>query len=147
VAGADRLEQRALGPAPTGYFRHQCEYPVWGTKGTSTPAKHGGPWPGGYEFPVRPSDKFHITGKPTALMERLVDVAPPSGCVLDPFMGSATTGVACIRKGRRFVGIEVSPEFYAIAVKKPEADSPAVAHGTGPGSSSGWPKSFALYAL
>lgn len=55
-----------------GYFRHQCEYIVWGTKGGCQKAVHGGPWPGCYRFPVKQSDKFHLTGKPTPLLERLV---------------------------------------------------------------------------
>jgi DNA modification methylase len=38
--------------------------------------------------------------------------------VADPFMGSGTTGVACIRTGRRFIGIEINPEYYAIAKRR-----------------------------
>jgi DNA modification methylase len=37
---------------------------------------------------------------------------------LDPFMGSGTTGVACVKLGRRFVGIEISEDYYAIACKR-----------------------------
>lgn len=40
------------------------------------------------------------------------------GVVLDPFMGSGTTGVACVRTGRRFIGIEKEPKYYDIAVKR-----------------------------
>ena len=38
--------------------------------------------------------------------------------VLDPFMGSGTTGVACMQTGRRFIGIEIDPTYYAIAEKR-----------------------------
>jgi DNA modification methylase len=38
--------------------------------------------------------------------------------VLDPFMGSGTTGIACIRTGRKFIGIEISPEYFEIAKKR-----------------------------
>ena len=43
----------------------------------------------------------------------------PEGCtVLDPFMGSGTTGVACVQTGRNFIGIEIDPTYYAIAEKR-----------------------------
>ena len=41
-----------------------------------------------------------MTGKPVPLMRELVSIVPPGGHVLDPFMGSASTGVACIETGR-----------------------------------------------
>ena len=57
----------------------------------------------------------HPTCKPLALMRWLVRlVTPPGGVVLDPFVGSGTTGVACIHEERRFVGIEREPEYVAI---------------------------------
>ena len=60
--------------------------------------------------------RHHPTEKPIALMERSVRlVAPEGGTVLDPFMGSGTTGVACVREGRSFIGIEREPEYHAIA--------------------------------
>ena len=64
----------------------------------------------------------HPTVKPIALMEWLVTiVTPPGGIVLDPFMGSGTTGVAAVRKGFRFVGIEREDEYLAIARARIEA--------------------------
>jgi DNA modification methylase len=42
--------------------------------------------------------------------------------VLDPFMGSGTTGVACVRTGRKFIGIEKEPKYFDIAVKRIEAE-------------------------
>ena len=64
----------------------------------------------------------HATVKPIALMEWLVTlVTPPGGVVLDPFMGSGTTGVAAVRKGFRFVGIEREDEYLAIARARIEA--------------------------
>lgn len=99
-----------------GAFRAQCEYIHWGTKGPLN--RTLGPWPGAFRVPVRQADKFHMTGKPTALMEALVEAAPLGGLILDPFMGSGTTGVAAIRKGRRFVGVELSPVNFAVAVER-----------------------------
>lgn len=47
----------------TGYFRHQCEYVVWGSNGPLSPAEHGGPWSGCPRVTVKQDDKFHMTGK------------------------------------------------------------------------------------
>ena len=44
----------------------------------------------------------------------------PDECVCDPFMGSGTTGVACVQTGRRFIGIEIDPGYFEIAVKRIE---------------------------
>lgn len=108
---------KGLGSRPphTGYFRHQAEYVVWGTVGVSKPAKWGGPWPGVMPFPVLQDDKHHMTGKPTPLMEALVQCCPPGGTVLDPFMGSGTTGVACVKTGRQFIGVEKDAKNFQMA--------------------------------
>lgn len=58
----------------------------------------------------------HPTVKPTDLMAYLCRlVTPPGGVVLDPFMGSGSTGKAAMREGFRFIGCEMSPEYLAIA--------------------------------
>ncbi len=59
----------------------------------------------------------HSTVKPVALMEYLcrLTMTPTGGTVLDPFMGSGTTGVAALRTGRRFIGIEKDAEAFEIA--------------------------------
>lgn len=103
-----------------GYFRHQAEYVIWGTKGPLKPATHGGPWPGVYRFPVLQGDKHHITGKPTELMRALVQCVPPGSVVLDPFAGSGTTVLAAELEGRRGVGFELVPENVAIAMSRLE---------------------------
>ena len=66
---------------------------------------------------VNPSRaNHHPTVKPTALMQYLVRlVTPPSGTVLDPFMGSGSTGKACAYEGFDFIGIDQSAEYVAIA--------------------------------
>ena len=59
---------------------------------------------------------IHPTVKPTDLMAYLVRlVTPPGGQVLDPFVGSGSTGKAAMREGFRFIGCELSPEYMAIA--------------------------------
>jgi len=58
----------------------------------------------------------HPTVKSVAVMQWLVRlVTPPNGTVLDPFLGSGSTGVACVREGFRFVGIEQDADYAAIA--------------------------------
>ena len=58
----------------------------------------------------------HPTVKPTSLMQYLVKlVTPPNGTVLDPFMGSGSTGKACAYEGFNFIGIEQSAEYVEIA--------------------------------
>lgn len=83
-------------------------------------------WNGGgkrnvYRFAVNEEKggKPHPSTKPLALMEALVrDFTDPGDLVLDPFAGSGTTGVACRRLGRRFLGWERDPKFHAAAVKR-----------------------------
>ena len=61
----------------------------------------------------------HPTQKPVGLMERAARcVAPMGATVLDPFMGSGTTGVACVQTGRNFIGIEIDPAYFEIAKKR-----------------------------
>ena len=59
---------------------------------------------------------FHPTVKPIALMEYLCRlITPPEGTILDPFMGSGTTGIAALRLGFEFIGLELSAEYVEIA--------------------------------
>ena len=61
----------------------------------------------------------HPTQKPEALLMRIVAASTsPDQLVLDPFCGSATTGVACARLGRRFIGIEREQEFLALVTSR-----------------------------
>jgi len=63
------------------------------------------------------SGRAHPTEKPVALMEELVRKAPP-GTILDPFMGSGTTGVACANLGRAFIGIELERQYFDIGCER-----------------------------
>lgn len=63
--------------------------------------------------------RCHPTQKPVALMEWCVEKT--EGTVLDPFMGSGTTGVACANLGRKFIGIEIEPKYFDIACERIEA--------------------------
>ncbi len=64
----------------------------------------------------RTGNLHHPTEKPVALMWRFVKWT--SGRVLDPFMGSGTTGVACAQLGRTFVGVELDPEYFETACRR-----------------------------
>lgn len=69
-----------------------------------------------------PKQNFHPTVKPIALMEYLVKMVSREGqVVLDPFMGSGTTGMACKKLNREFIGIEMMPEYMEIAKCRIEA--------------------------
>jgi site-specific DNA-methyltransferase (adenine-specific) len=69
---------------------------------------------------ARADTNFHPTVKPIALMRYLVRLTktPTGGVVLDPFMGSGTTGIACELEGRDFIGIEREAEYVEIAEKR-----------------------------
>ena len=71
-----------------------------------------------FDAPRSEPDRTHPTQKPTALMRWCVEKT--SGTVLDPFMGSGTTGVACAKLGRKFIGIELDPGYFDIACKRIE---------------------------
>ena len=61
----------------------------------------------------------HPSVKPTDLMERLIEVFSKRGqTVLDPFTGSGTTGIACARTGRKFVGFEIDRGYFDLAARR-----------------------------
>ena len=65
------------------------------------------------------SEHYHPTQKPVALMVWCCEMT--TGAILDPYMGSGTTGVACARLGRRFIGIEIEQRYFDIACRRIEA--------------------------
>lgn len=72
-----------------------------------------------------PRANVHPTVKPVDLMQWLIRLAcPPEGVVLDPFTGSGTTGIAALREGRAFVGIERESEYVEIARARIIGDAP-----------------------
>jgi hypothetical protein len=75
--------------------------------------------PSGFQSFATQSENGHPCPKPIEWMEWSLDKATNEDeTVLDPFMGSGTTGIACIRKDRRFIGIEKEPKYFDIAVKR-----------------------------
>ena len=72
------------------------------------------------EFPIV-QDAAHPTVKPLALIGKYVSICSNAGqTVLDPFMGSGTTGVACVKLGRAFTGIEIDEAYFDIACSRIE---------------------------
>lgn len=63
----------------------------------------------------------HPTQKPVEIVLPLVSYScPPNGLVIDPFMGSGTTGIACMNLNRKFVGIEIEPKYFDTACRRIE---------------------------
>lgn len=61
----------------------------------------------------------HPTTKPVALMEHYISQSTkPGQVVLDPFMGSGSTGAAAVKTGRKFVGIEIDPKYFDLACRR-----------------------------
>lgn len=107
------------GSRPTpGMFRPQCEYILYATNGSRTPGPRCFP-AGIFRSPIPAKDKrFHMTGKPVALMEHLMTVLPEHSRILDPFAGSGSTLAAAQNLGHTATGIELSPEYYRIACSR-----------------------------
>jgi DNA modification methylase len=80
--------------------------------------KNAAKWCGkvGDEVPVR--DRSHPTQKPVGLMKWCIGFLPDAETILDPFMGSGTTLVACAKLGRRGIGIEIDEGYFDIACER-----------------------------
>ena len=75
-----------------------------------------------HRLSVTSYEKEHPTQKPVRLTEWCIDHAPEAETVCDPYMGSGTTGVAAVKMGRTFIGIEREPKYFDIACKRIEDD-------------------------
>ena len=62
--------------------------------------------------------KHHQTEKPVELLEKLLAICESGGTVLDPFMGSGSTGVACVNTGCSFIGMELDPGYFETAKRR-----------------------------
>lgn len=117
---------------------HNGKWLIWDKRGNVTPSRNQADcelawinrygaarimyhvWDGMIKASERGEQRTHPTQKPVAVMRWSIDQAeiPEDALVLDPFMGSGTTGVACVKTGRRFIGIEISEEYCAIAKRR-----------------------------
>lgn len=83
---------------------------------------NGGGKAGLFRHLVERGNKEHPTQKPLTLIEELIGLFSFEGqTILDPFMGSGTTGVAAVKLGRKFIGIEREPKYFDIARKRIQA--------------------------
>ena len=78
-----------------GRFRNDCEYIVWGTNG-----------------------RKEVDWKAAKGAKALIQICPRGGTVVDCFMGSGSTGVACVQEGRGFIGIELGDQYFDTATKR-----------------------------
>jgi adenine-specific DNA-methyltransferase len=79
---------------------------------------YGDEWGDVWRFEIERGAQ-HPTQKPLRLMHHIVKASSRTDdAILDPFMGSGTTGVACVNLGRSFIGIELDPDYFDIAVKR-----------------------------
>ncbi len=115
----------AVRPQP-GRFRNQCEYIVWGSKGDMPIDRKVKVLPGVFRVIVKPKEKYHMTGKPVELMEKLIQIVEAGGTILDPFAGSGSTGVAALSLNYSFIGIEQGKKYSEIARKRLEGVPQAV---------------------
>ena len=109
------LKPAAMGRSPVGFCNWE-PMPLWGTT-----TQHGAV--DCFTACIVPDESLdgHPCPKPIEWGVRSVRCVSLDGdTILDPFMGSGTTGVACIRTGRKFIGIEIEPKYFAIARKRIE---------------------------
>lgn len=114
-----------------GRFSSDAEYVVWGTNGASPDSEEIGCLDG-HAFAASPmgDERVHLTQKPIEVMNLAVKIVPRhgiapfgsgdpggalGGIVLDPFCGSASTGVSALRRGCRFIGFERDPHYAQVA--------------------------------
>lgn len=102
---------------PSRWYMKDREWVLYLYKAPARPINNPGSKQG---FPCdNPRNKKHPTEKPVALMQHYIENSTrPGWRVFDPFMGSGSTGVACMASGRRFVGIEVDPQYYKVAQRR-----------------------------
>ena len=94
-----------------------CEIAWSNVKGVARVFRHH--WDGMMRASER-GERFHPTQKPVALMVWCMEKVPTAQVVLDPYMGSGTTGVAAALAGRSFIGIEREPKYFDIACRRIE---------------------------
>lgn len=104
-------------PITNMYYMDSHEYIIFCRKGKAKRINNCGTK--SVLYVDNPRNKVHPTEKPIALMEILINNSSNEGdIVLDPFMGSGSTGIAAINNNRAFIGIEIDEEYYNIAKQR-----------------------------
>lgn len=109
-------------PSPNR-FRNDCEYVVWGTNGPRKTEYIDGVFVGAGCYNIKSvstKQRHHQTEKPVELLEKLLAICQKNGIVIDPFMGSGSTGIACVNTGRNFIGMELDPGYFETAKRRIE---------------------------
>ena len=75
-------------------------------------------WNGMLKQSERGQIRVHPTQKPIAVMDWAIRQIGHAETILDPFMGSGTTGVAAVKLGRKFIGIEIEPKYFDISCRR-----------------------------
>ncbi len=102
-----------------GRFSSSSEYIVYASNGV-LPEGEKSPQNVLQFPPVAGDEKNHIAEKPVALIKELIGVTVCGSTILDPFMGSGTTGVAAVQSGRKFIGVEIDSHHFDIACQRIE---------------------------
>jgi site-specific DNA-methyltransferase (adenine-specific) len=106
---------------PSQFYMKNCEYTIFFRKGNSKYINDIGGSKTVHSFNNIIGNKVHPTEKPIELMEFYINNSTnENDVVLDPFMGSGTTGVACKNLNRRFIGIEMQEDYFNIASERVE---------------------------
>jgi len=93
-----------------------CELAWKRTGGSARLIRHL--WNGMLKDSERNQRRVHPTQKPVAVMEWVIDLCQDPQTILDPYMASGTTGVACANLGRKFIGIEINRKYFDIACER-----------------------------
>ena len=104
---------------PSQFYMKNCEYTLLLRKGKSKYINNIGESKTVHKFNNIIGNKVHPTEKPEELMKFYVENSSNVGdTVLDIFMGSCSTGVACVNTNRRFIGVEMEEKYFDIGVKR-----------------------------
>ena len=107
------------GGNPRGFWGFRTWQPILVYGKDPKLANRLGCHPDSVTIPCFERSNGHPTNKPIRFMRWLIERCSIQGdTILDPFMGSGTTGVACVQTGRNFIGIEIEPKYYEIAEKR-----------------------------
>lgn len=103
---------------PSKWYMNRCEFILMLRKGKAKNIKNMGT-PSLLAIPNPVGKKTHPTEKPVGLLRILIEnSSAPGDVVLDPFVGSGTTAVACLRTGRNYIGFELDERYHAIAQQR-----------------------------
>lgn len=104
---------------PNRYYMKNCEFILFLYKGRAKPIYDMSSKAAFCCTNINGKQKLHPTEKPIEMLETFIkNSTDDGGVVLDPFMGSGSTGVACVNTGRKFIGMEIDPKYFEIAERR-----------------------------